>query len=101
MSSGVALTPEELDLVRDILARHLPPGVGVAAFGSRAGQAAKPWSDLDLALSGPEPLPLALLAELSEAFDDSVLPWKVDLVDRAGVSDAFGRIIDETAIPLD
>ena len=40
-------------------------------------------------------------AELAEAFDESALPWKVDLVDRNMADDRFGRIIDETAIALD
>ncbi|MDF8332919.1 nucleotidyltransferase domain-containing protein [Novosphingobium cyanobacteriorum] len=87
--------------VLEVLARHLPPGVSVGVFGSRAGGAPKSWSDLDLVLEGPEPLPLALLAELAEAFDESPLPWKVDLVDRHTVAEGFGRIIDAARIPLD
>ena len=39
-------------------------------------------------------------AELAEAFDESALPWKVDLVDRATVSEAFGRIIDAGRIAV-
>jgi hypothetical protein len=41
-------------------------------------------------------IPLRTIAMLAEAFDDSGLPWKVDLVDRCAVSDSFGMIIDET-----
>lgn len=101
MTTALVLTIEEEALVRTILARHLPAGVRAYVFGSRAGGVVKAWSDLDLALAGDGPLPFALIAELAEAFDESALPWKVDVVDRSTVSDAFGRIIDETAIPLD
>lgn len=52
-------------------------------------------------LEGPHALPLALMAELAEAFDDSALPWKVDLVDRRMVNDAFGTIIDANRIDLE
>lgn len=97
----LALASDEAATVRAILARHLPAGVEVAVFGSRARGRVKPSSDLDLALLGDGPLPLAVLAELAEAFDESVLPWKVDLVDRACVSAAFDRLIAATAIRFD
>lgn len=96
----VHLDASELATVKRILAEHLPAGVRAVVFGSRAGGKPKPWSDLDLSLEGPAPLPLELLARLAEAFDESPLPWKVDLVDRRAVSDAFGRIIDITKIAL-
>ena len=100
MTAALSLSDDEAALVRAILARHLPPGVQASVFGSRARGTAKPWSDLDLALSGEAPLPLSLLAALAEEFDESALPWKVDLVDRLTVSEAFGRIIDADAIAL-
>ena len=105
MTSTLALSEGDLAIVQTILAQHLPAGVRVSVFGSRAGGDPKPWSDLDLALhcQSPmvfEPLPLALIAALAEAFDEAPLPWKVDLVDRGTVSEAFGRIIDQTAVPL-
>lgn len=100
-TGGLHLTPGELAQVRAILRRHLPPGVRAAAFGSRAGGRIKPWSDLDIVLDGNGPVPLDVLAELAEAFDESALPWKVDLVDRAGVTAEFGAIIDATRIPFD
>lgn len=96
----LALTAEELAQVRAILAAHLPPGVRAGVFGSRAGGTPKPFSDLDLVLEGPAPLPLPVLAALAEAFDDSALPWKVDVVDRKAVTEAFGAIIDAGAVPL-
>jgi len=101
MTPALALTPQELATVRAILARHLPAGVTVSVFGSRARGTAKPWSDLDLALGAPSPLPLALLAALAEAFDESALPWKVDLVDRATVSPVFATIIDRDKVALE
>ena len=100
MNATLALSADERALVGAILNRHLPPGVSVSVFGSRADGTPKPWSDLDLVLSGDGALPLAVIAALREAFDESALPWKVDLVDRASVDEAFGQIIDEAAVPL-
>ncbi len=94
MSEGIALSPAELAEVHRVLAAHLPRGVRVGVFGSRAGGEPKPWSDLDLVLEGEQALSLAVQAELAEAFDESALPWKVDLVDRKAIDAAFGRIVD-------
>ena len=96
MSSTIAIESEQLAEIHEILARHLPQGVPVAVFGSRAGGNPKPWLDLDLVLEGPEPLAFPLLGALAEAFDESTLPWKVDVVDRKAVTRAFARIIDAT-----
>lgn len=100
MTARLVLSAEELAEVLAILDTHLPPDVRAAVFGSRAGGSPKPWSDLDLMLEGTAPLELPLLARLAEAFDESALPWKVDLVDRKAVSEGFGRIIDAASMPL-
>jgi len=100
MTATLALTPAELAEVKAILASHLPVGVRAYVFGSRATGKAKPWSDLDLVLDGPQALSLSVMARLAEAFDESALPWKVDLIDRRTVSAAFGTIIDAVSVDL-
>lgn len=95
MSDGrppLALSDAEWRIVQDIL-RSLVPDREVWAFGSRATHQAKPFSDLDLAVIGPQPLPLATSAALADAFASSDLPWKVDLVDWATTGEAFRRVI--------
>ena len=57
-------------------------------------------SDLNLALEADSALPIALLAELAEACDESSLPFKVDLVERRTVSERFGAILDATSQPF-
>jgi type I restriction enzyme S subunit len=88
----LAIAPAHWAVVADIL-RRLAPDYEVWAFGSRATGRAKPYSDLDLALVSDRPLPLDLTARLAEAFSESDLPWKVDLVDWATTDDAFRGII--------
>jgi predicted nucleotidyltransferase len=94
VSQHLQLSESELSEVRRVLCEHLPSSIVVHVFGSRAGGNPKPWSDLDLVLEGEGPLAGDLLAELAEAFDESALAYKVDVVDRKTVSDAFGAIID-------
>ncbi|ARN81453.1 nucleotidyltransferase family protein [Methylocystis bryophila] len=91
------LNPKEWAIVSGIL-RSVVPGREVWAFGSRATGAAKPYSDLDLALIGDTPLPLDTLAVLREAFSESDLPWKVDLVDWATTNATFRQIIEARRI---
>ncbi len=92
------ISPEHEAIVRAILARHVPQGVSVAVFGSRATGKSRRYSDLDLALQGDGPLPTSLLADLAEAFDESDLPWKVDLVDWAAATEGFRKIVDRDRV---
>lgn len=96
----LALDQSQLEEVRAILNAHLPSDVAVGVFGSRAGGRIKRFSDLDLVLEAEEELSLATLSALAEAFDESLLPFKVDLVDRRAVSESFGAIVDATKQPL-
>ena len=88
----IDLTPHDwADVVR-ILHEQVST-VEVWAFGSRAKRTAKPYSDLDLALITQQPLSLAQLADLTDAFDASDLPIRVDVVDWAATTEAFRHII--------
>lgn len=100
MSQPVDLRPDHAKIVHDILSEHLPAGVSVRVFGSRAKWAAKPHSDLDLALKGKGPLPPSLMSELAEAFSESDLPFKVDVVDWHSVASSFQAVIDRDGAPL-
>ncbi|WP_051149715.1 nucleotidyltransferase family protein [Methylohalobius crimeensis] len=91
--SSIDLHPEHRHIVDAILRRHIPQ-YEVWAFGSRVSGQAKPYSDLDLVVVGDRPLPLAVRAALSEAFSDSDLPFKIDIVDWATTSESFRRIIE-------
>jgi type I restriction enzyme S subunit len=94
------LKPEHRKIVCDILARHIP-GAEVKLFGSRANNTAKPYSDIDLVIMGNEPLPVTTIRILRDAFDDSDLPFKVDLVEWAETSEEFRVVINKTAVPLE
>jgi len=88
------LTAGQLRTVRALLQEHVP-GVEVRAFGSRVRGNARPWSDLDLVLIGPEPIPRPVLNRLEEAFAESDLPFRVDVVDWQRIDSAFRRQIEE------
>lgn len=90
----LTLTEQELQIVKNILQQYVPE-YPVWAFGSRVKNSAKPYSDLDLAIITDRPLSLAVRADLTAAFSESDLPWKVDIVDWAITDERFREIIRE------
>ena len=96
---SVDAAPADLETVRRILREHAPE-LEVRAFGSRVSWTARETSDLDLALMTNEPLDAARMAVLRSAFTDSRLPFRVDVVDWAGVSDSFRKVIESEYVTL-
>ena len=92
MTSAIDLNPTHLDLVERILAEHVP-GCEVRAFGSRAAWTARDYSDVDLAVVGDGPLHWRTLSRLREAFEESRLPMRVDVLDWHAISDGFRETI--------
>ena len=79
-------------MVRAILQQHLPQAC-VWAFGSRVKGTARKTSDLDLCVDNQTPLSFELLACIRDAFSESNIPYKVDIVDWQTVDDDFRAII--------
>lgn len=77
-SPALQLTPDQYKQVSALLRQYLPDDVEVWAYGSRTKGTAQPWSDLDLVVMGDNRLRIAL-EELREAFEESDLPFRVDL----------------------
>ncbi len=96
---SVDAAPADLEAVRRILREHAPE-LEVRAFGSRVSWTARETSDLDLALMTNEPLDAARMAVLRSAFTDSRLPFRVDVVDWAGASDSFRKVIESEYVTL-
>lgn len=86
--------PHQLAEVKSILRKHVP-GSEVRAYGSRVTGQTKPWSDLDLAVVGASPMGWQNVELLIEAFQESTLPFRVDVLDWHDVSPEFQAIIAE------
>ena len=63
-------------------------------FGSRINGTAKNYSDLDLVVVGPAELDDDTLRRLREAFEESDLPFRVDVLDWRAVSPSFRTVIE-------
>ena len=95
----IDISPENWRIVRDILQRYVPDRE-VWAFGSRAKWTAKEFSDLDIAIIGDKPLSIALTADMREAFQESALPFKVEIVDWANITPSFQQVIQAAKIQI-
>lgn len=103
MSKTVKLTTEQLETVQQILKKHLTNDIFVWVFGSRATGRVKEYSDLDIALQqeNGQRLEFELLVNLMDDFEESNLPYKVDVIDYNVTSGIFKQNIDSQKIKLD
>ena len=89
---AIDVTAAERRTVLALLERHLP-NTTVWAYGSRVKWTSRPASDLDLvAFTRPEQG--ARVAELREAFEESDLPFSVDLFVWDEISEGFRKRIE-------
>ena len=88
------LPDRQLEMVCDILQKHVPAHE-VWAFGSRVKGTTRPYSDLDLVLVGEKETPVRTMNLLVEAFQESELPIRVDVLDWSTLSEAFRQIIKQ------
>ena len=99
-TSPVDIRADHLEIVQDILRSQLPAGFKAWVFGSRANWTTKDSSDLDLAVEGAASLDHGVMVGLEIAFEESDLPYTVDVVDLNGVSHTFRQIVEGQRVPL-
>ena len=90
----IDIAQNHLEIIKKILHKHVPD-CEVRAFGSRVLHTAKSYSDLDLVLVGEKELDQPSLNRLIEAFEESDIPFRVDLLDWNAISDSFRAIIEK------
>ena len=84
----VQLEPRHLSIVKEILNNFK---ITVYVFGSRTKNTAKPFSDLDLCLK--DNYDKSTIRKLQDAFEESDLPFKVDVVVWSELSENFKKHI--------
>ncbi len=78
--SQVDIAPQHLEIVTDILRRHLPDRE-VWAYGSRVTGRSWRYSDLDLVALGDFPIGAMLMDNLLNDLSETLLPYIVELKD--------------------
>lgn len=93
MEHDLDLRPQDLQILNRILEMHLPKEMHVSIFGSRANNTARRGSDLDLLIHAHRKLTQDELFVLKDAFDESDLPFRVDIIEELTVSDTFRALV--------
>lgn len=93
------LRPQDHQEVRQILDRHLPHRE-VRVFGSRVTNQAKPYSDLDLVIMGDELVAASTMAHLALDFEESDLPFRVDLLQWRNAPTSLRQVIKQASEPI-
>jgi type I restriction enzyme, S subunit len=96
---AIVLNQRDWSEVKRILTQYVPE-YSVWAFGSRVTGAAKNYSDLDIAIVTDQPLSLERMATINDAFDESDLPIRVDVVDWAVTNASFREIIRQNYVVI-
>ncbi len=94
----IDITPKQQKILLSLFQTHLPNTL-VWVYGSRITKHARPNSDLDL-VAFPSPEQLTQVHELREAFDNSDLPFRVDLFVWDEVPKSFRKNIETAYVVL-
>ena len=99
MKPNIQLEHVYLDDIRRIMAAYSSAVAFI--FGSRVNGTAKKFSDIDLCIDWVNSPPEAGgIASLREDFDESSIPYIVDVVDYLKVSADFRQVIDANKLAL-
>ncbi|PIP63804.1 hypothetical protein COW97_00565 [Candidatus Roizmanbacteria bacterium CG22_combo_CG10-13_8_21_14_all_34_12] len=87
--------------IKNILFKFLDPQKNkVFIFGSRAIGKARKFSDIDIGIKSEKEINTLLLSDIKEAFEESNIPYTVDVVDFSQVSDKFNEVAKQKIIYL-
>ena len=91
----IDVAKHELKTILDILNKHVNE-CEVRAFGSRVTWTNKDSSDLDIVVVCDKKLDRGRIVKLREAFDESSLPFTVDVIDWQGITKEFQKNIEKS-----
>lgn len=89
----ISISDSEFEIILEIIKKYAYD-CDVLVFGSRYKNQQKIYSDLDLAFDCGSVISFKRLQEITEAFQESLLPYRVDIIDYRSISEEFRKIID-------
>jgi len=94
---GEQVKPEYKKFVIESIQKFFPDAE-ILAFGSRVKGTALEYSDLDVAIKSQNILSPIEWARLEEVFEESDLPYKIDLVEFSKLDEDFKKIILSSSV---
>lgn len=90
-----------LSQLKSIVFKNIDPKMSkVFIFGSRATGTNRKYSDIDLGLQSESEIPFMAKIKLEDEFENSNLPYKVDVVDFSKVAESFRKVAMQKMIYL-
>ena len=96
LSQAIDITPDQRDTLLSLLVRHLPD-TKAWIYGSRITGKSHPGSDLDMVVFA-RPEQARAVSDLRESFEESNLPFRVDLFVWDEVPKSFREQIEHEHI---
>lgn len=79
-----------VDIARKIVLKKIDTtAFDVFLFGSRADGTAREMSDIDIGIFGKEKLNKLLKSDIEDLLEESIIPFKVDIIDFNSVDPKF------------
>ena len=95
------LNQATLTTIKKILWQHLDKSRDKAfIFGSWAIGDNRKFSDIDIGIKSKRKISNLTIFELKDAFEESNLPYAVDVVDFSGTTEQFKTVAKQAVIPL-
>lgn len=94
----IDLKQEYIEFIKNTINNELK-SYKLFIFGSRAKSTAKEYSDIDIAISSDELTP-EIKSRLEFLFEDSTLPYEVDIINLKTISDEFKNLIKNNLIEI-
>lgn len=85
----IDLPEEHLSILKEIVTTTVPSSINVYIFGSRVNKTGRKYRDIDIGLNSSVKIPYQLTLKLYDKFDESSLPYIVDIVDLDSASPGF------------
>lgn len=94
------LDDRHIDFIKNTLKKHISNSEAkFYIFGSRAKGNHKEYSDVDIAIESPCPIP-SEIAKLKLEFENSIFPYEVDIVDLNNIKETFKNLIKDDLVLL-
>jgi predicted nucleotidyltransferase len=97
---SIGITAQEQQIIIDILNKYSDK-YSFYYYGSRVKGTFEKNSDLDILIKGNEEMPLNLLGEIKEAFDNSKLSYVVNFSDYYSLDKDFYNRIEKDLLKYD
>jgi len=93
------LEEKYLNYILDILSKNIPNSA-YYIFGSRAKGNYKEYSDIDIAVKSSDKIPSDTMSKVMLEFENSTLPYEVDVVDLDSIKPDFKNLIIDSLVKL-